>query len=431
MVQHNTNMEQELIALRREFHRYPESGWTEFRTTARIIEELEKLGLTVWYGEQIHKKEKMFGLPTPEVLERCARRAAEEGVRPELLKAMTGGFTGCVTVIEGTLPGPVTGIRVDIDCNDVEESADAERHRPVREWFASLHENCMHACGHDAHAAIGIGAAKLLVAEREHLHGKVILAFQPAEEGLRGAASLTEAGVFDTCDRFFGIHVGLMDTPVGTVAVSAQGFLASTKLDVTFHGVAAHAGMEPEKGRNALAAAAKASLEMLNIPAQFTELCRVNVGTLRAGTGRNVIPAKAELQIETRGETTPVNEAAKEAVQKICFAAAEQYGCTCEVAFAGTAGGATCDPTLAEEAAKILRGVEGVTEVLPTVKLRVGEDVTTIMNRVQSLGGRATEIVLGMPLPHPHHNGCFDADERLLSLGARCLAALARGTDSR
>jgi len=418
-------LNQELVALRREFHRYPESGWTEFRTTARIIEELEKLGLTVWYGQRIHRKEKMFGLPAPEVLERCVRRAAEEGVRPELLAAMDGGFTGCVTVIEGALSGSVTGIRVDIDCNDVEESKGAE-HIPVKEGFRSVHEGCMHACGHDAHAAIGIGAAKLLCANREQLHGKVILAFQPAEEGLRGAASMAETGVFDECDRFFGIHVGLMDTPTGTVAAGAKGFLASTKLDVTFHGIAAHAGMEPEKGRNALAAAAKASLEMLEIPARFTELCRVNVGALHAGTGRNVIPAKADLQIETRGETTAVNEAAEMAVRQACLAAAEAYGCTCEIRFAGAAGGGVCDASLTETAVQCLRGVDGVMQVLPTVQLRVGEDVTTIMDRVQQRGGIATEIVLGMPLPHPHHSSCFDVDERVMGLGARCLAALAQ-----
>ena len=427
MNQQNTKIEQELIALRREFHRYPESGWTEFRTTARIIEELEKLGLPVWYGQQIHKKEKMFGLPASEVLERCFCRAVEEGVRPELLEAMRGGFTGCVTVIEGALPGPVTGIRVDIDCNDVEESLE-EAHRPVREGFASVHENCMHACGHDAHAAIGIGVAKLLCENRDSLQGKVVLAFQPAEEGLRGAASLVEAGVFDSCNRLFSLHVGLMDTPVGTVAASAKGFLASTKLDVTFHGVAAHAGMDPEKGRNALAAAAKATLELLQIPERFTQLCRVNVGTLHAGTGRNVIPARAELQIETRGATTEVNEAAEAAVKQICAAASEQFGCTCEIHFAGSAGGGVCDAALAETAANCLKHVEGVTEVRPVVELRVGEDVTTIMRRVQNRGGQATELVLGMPLPYPHHNGRFDVDERLIGLGARCLAALALET---
>ena len=83
---------------------------------------------------------------------------------------------------------------------------------------------------------------------------------------------MAETGVFDECDRFFGIHVGLMDTPTGTVAAGAEGFLASTKLDVFFHGVAAHAGLSPEKGRNALAAAARAALEMLELPAQFSEL---------------------------------------------------------------------------------------------------------------------------------------------------------------
>ena len=144
-----------------------------------------------------------------------------------------------------------------------------------------------------------------------------------------------------------------------------------------------------------------------------------------------MIPAKATLQIETRGETTAVNEAAELAVRQVCLAAAEQYGCTCEIAFAGAAGGGDCDASLTEEAAKILRGVGGITDVLSTVHLRVGEDVTTIMRRVQSRGGRATEIVLGMPLPYPHHSSRFDVDERLLGFGARCLAALARGEDFR
>lgn len=412
-----------LTALRREFHRYPEPGWTEFRTTARIIEELERAGLSVRYGRNIHAPAHMPGLPDGETLERCLRRAAEEGARPDLLEEMRGGFTGCVAVIQGALPGPVTGIRVDIDCNEVEE-AEEEAHLPAREGFRSLHAGCMHACGHDLHAAIGVGAARLLQENRHRLRGRVILAFQSAEEGLRGAESLTQAGVFDECDRLFGLHVGLMDAPVGTVAASAAGFLASTKFDVTFHGVAAHAGMEPEKGRNALAAAARATLDLLEIPSRFAEVCRVNVGALRCEGGRNVIPAKAVLSAETRGETTAVNAAAREAALNCCQSAAQRWGCTCEAAFAGGAGSAVCDRPLAEQAQQILTRVPGVTRVIPEVQLCVGEDITTIMARVQKRGGMATELIFGMPLPFPHHSSRFDADERLLELGVSCLGAL-------
>ena len=417
-------MEQELITLRRDFHRYPESGWTEFRTTARIIEELNREGIPVTYGRGIHAEGKRHGLPKPEVLERCLQRAESEGAPGELLSAMAGGYTGCVARIEGALPGPTTGIRVDIDCCDMEESADTE-HLPVREGFRSVHEGCMHACGHDAHAAIGVGAAKLLWQARDRLRGTVILAFQPAEEGLRGAASMAEAGIFDTCDRFFGLHVGLMDAPAGTVAVSAEGFLASSKFDVTFHGLAAHAGQSPEKGRNALAAAAMATLDMLALPTRFSSRARLNVGTFHGGSGRNVIPAEAVLQVETRGDDTAENHGLEQAAYDACRAAAEQYGCTCDFALMGGAGTARCDESLAEEAARILRQVEGLGEVIPSVRLTVGEDVVTLMERVQQRGGRATELIFGMPLPYPHHSSRFDAEERLLALGARCLAALA------
>lgn len=413
-----------LVELRREFHRYPESGWTEFRTTARIIEELERLGLTVQYGPSIHVKEKMFGLPSPETLEACWLRAKAESGRPELIDAMRGGYTGCLTVIEGALPGPTVGIRVDIDCNDVQE-ADDPKHRPAAEGFASTHPNCMHACGHDSHAAIGLGTAKLLCAYRDQLRGKVILVFQPGEEGLRGAASLTAAGHFSQCDYFFGAHVGLKDLRVGTVAASGHGFLSSTKFDVTFHGVPAHAGAAPEMGKNAMAAAATAVLNMLAIPRHHDGSSRINVGTFRSGTGRNVIPAEAELTIETRGATGEINTYMENAAKRVCQAAADMYECTCETRFMGSAGNVECDKPLVERAMKILAGVDGVDEILPDVYFGGGEDVTTMMRDVQAHGGMVTEMVIGMPLIAPHHNNYFDIDERVMGIGARCFASLA------
>ena len=282
----------ELIALRREFHRYAEAGWTEFRTTLRIVQELQKQNIPVRFGREIHAPDSMYGLPAPEVLEACFLRALSETGRADLLLPMRGGFTGCVAEIQGALPGPVIGIRVDIDCCEVDEAAD-DAHLPFREGFASCHENCMHACGHDAHAAIGVGAAIRLWEAREQLHGTVRVIFQPAEEGLRGAASMTAAGVVDDCDILCGLHVGIRDLPVGTVAASCTNFLSSTKFDAIFHGVPAHAGIAPEQGRNAMAAGAKAVLDLLDIPNRHEGLCRVNVGTFTAGSGRNVIPARA------------------------------------------------------------------------------------------------------------------------------------------
>ena len=416
-------MNEKLIALRREFHRYPESGWTEFRTTVRIIEELERLELPVRYGKAIHAPEKMHGLPAPEVLERCYERALAETNRPDLLEEMHFGFTGCVTVIEGDLPGDTVGLRVDIDCNEVTESREAS-HVPVAEGFRSVHEGLMHACGHDAHITIGLGAAKLLCENRHRLRGRVVLAFQPAEEGLRGAASLAAAGVFDDCRKLYGIHVGLLNAPVGTVAASVTGVLASSKFDVAFHGKAAHAALSPELGRNALAAAAKATLDMLAIPPIPGCVSRINVGTLHGGSGRNVIPAEAVLQAETRASTTRDNEQLSAEAMRRCQAAAAHYGCTCEIMPMGGADDGVCDEALAARAAEVLQGVPGVTTVLPSTELSICEDITTLMAAVRARGGQATELIAAMPLTAPHHNDRFDVDERVIELGVRILGSL-------
>lgn len=414
----------DLIALRRDLHRHPESGWTEFRTTARIIEELEKLGLPVRFGKDIHVAEKMYGLPRPEVLNACYERAGQETLRHDLLAKMEGGYTGCVTEIVGALPGPTVGIRVDIDCNDVDE-ADAPEHAPSRQGFRSVHPNCMHACGHDAHAAIGIGVARILCAYRDQLPGKVILLFQPGEEGLRGAASMAAAGLVDECDYFFGAHIGMINWQVGGVCVGTHGFLPSTKMDVTFRGVPSHAGSSPEEGRNALAAAAAATVNMLAISRHHGGASRVNIGTFHAGTGRNVIPAQAELCLETRGATTEINEYMMEAVERVCKGAADMYGCTVESRFMGSAAGTVCDRPLVDKALGILSKLDAVTELKDDIDFNGGDDVTTLMRRVQQHGGQATEMIFGMPLVAPHHNGFFDIDEQVMIVGAQSFAALA------
>ncbi|MEG1774842.1 MAG: amidohydrolase, partial [Oscillospiraceae bacterium] len=231
-----------LILLRRDLHKYPECGWTEYRTTVKVIEALEALGMAPVFGPQIHTPAHRYGMPPPDMLTACEQRAIEETGRPDLIERMKGGFTGCVAEILGSRPGPTVAFRFDLDCNDAEE-ADDPQHRPAREGFRSTHPNLVHACGHDGHTAIGIGAAQILTQYRDQLAGRVIFVFQPAEEGLRGANSLTQAGIFRDVDYLFGGHIGLKLGRLGVIAASGHGFLASTKFDVNFQGKEAHAGV--------------------------------------------------------------------------------------------------------------------------------------------------------------------------------------------
>lgn len=415
---------QDLVAIRRDLHRYPESGWTEYRTTVKVIEQLKELGVKITFGKKIHTPEHMYGMPPAAYLEQCEERAIEESGREDLISEMRGGFTGCIAEIEGSQPGPTVAFRVDIDCNDVAESTDAE-HLPVKEGFSSTHANLMHACGHDGHAAIGIGAIRLILAYRAQIKGKIIFVFQPAEEGLRGANSISQSGVLDTVDYIIGAHLGLKLWPLGTVAAGTHGFLASTKFDVTFKGKASHAGASPEQGHNALAAAATATLNLLAIPRHSAGSSRINIGTLNGGTGRNVIPEQAEMTIETRGLTTDINEYMAEKAERVCRTSAEMYECEYESRFMGAAGSAVCDSELVEIVSNSISELTGVKEVKKDVDFGGGEDFTYMMSKVQSHGGKATEMIIGTPLKAPHHNGKFDFDEAALPLAAQIFAKIA------
>lgn len=234
----------EICETRRAIHRRPEEGWTEFETTYRVVSTLEKYGVfKIKAGRDVIDPEHVLGR-NPDLVEKAQKRALEHGV-PQAFLDRLGGYTGAVAEFDTGRPGPAVGFRFDMDCVLVTESKDA-LHVPAACGFASERDGFMHACGHDGHTATGLGLAHWIADHKDDLNGKIRLIFQPAEEGTRGASAMTAAGVADDLDWFFGAHVGC-DCAPGEVGVVEKGFLATTKIDISFTGRASHAGPTPKK----------------------------------------------------------------------------------------------------------------------------------------------------------------------------------------
>ncbi|HUT17737.1 MAG TPA: amidohydrolase [Anaerolineae bacterium] len=420
-------LEERLIAYRRDLHRHPELGWTEFRTASLIARRLAALGYEVAVGRQVVREADRMGVPSEETLEACWERARSEGGDAKYLQAVRGGFTGVVGELRNGR-GPVVALRFDIDALGVQEDGDPE-HRPAREGFVSIHDGVSHACGHDAHVAAGLGVAEVLQRLRPQIEGRVRLVFQPAEEGVRGARAMVGAGVMDGVDYLVGHHL-YSSWRLGEIAGGMGGYLATTKFDACLTGRPAHASGEPHKGRNALLAAATAVLNLYAISRHRQGATRINVGQLVAGTGRNVVPAEAQLMVETRGATTELNDYMFARAKQVLEAAAVMYDCELEITEMGAATGGSSDRALADRIESIARQVGGFTVREPE-ESGGSEDLTYMMARVQEQGGLATNVGIGADLGGwGHHTERFDIDERalrmavvLLSLAAVNLAA--------
>lgn len=415
-----------LTAYRRDFHRYPETGWLEMRTSAIIAQRLTELGYEVLTGKQVCREGTRMGLPDDAELRKHAEKVLDQGAPAAFLTDdMKAGYTGVVGILRcGT--GPVVGLRFDIDALGMMECPE-DTHRPTREGFASQNAGSMHACGHDGHAAIGLGVAEVLMQLKDTLHGTVKLLFQPGEEGARGAAAMVANGLLDDVDFFAGSHIAPDYGPDdGDVTPGTYGSLATTKYDVTFKGRASHAGGFPEQGKNALVAAAAAVMALQAIPRHSGGQSRVNVGTLHAGTGRNVIADTAHMQLEVRGETTEINAYMAEMAVNACNGAAMMQGCTCEMVKMGEAQGQQSDLAFIERIAALVR------HHLPDLKVSScenaqnwgSEDISIMMNRVQSRGGQATYMRAMTPMPSPQHTVQFDFDEAVLSKSVKIFCAI-------
>jgi aminobenzoyl-glutamate utilization protein A len=405
-----------LSALRRDLHRHPEPGWREFYTTARLVEELETRDLDELYvGPEVLGGDRRL-VPDDEELSAWRERALEAGARADVVDRLADG-TGLVAVCR-TGKGPTVGLRVDIDALPVRESDDPD-HLPATEGFRSENEGYMHACGHDAHAAVGVGVLDA-VADSE-FEGTLKVFFQPSEELVAGGEPMAAGGHLDDVDTLLALHVGL-DHPTGEVVAGVDEFLAITHFRAEFHGTPAHAGVNPEDGADASLAMATAVQNLHAVPRHSAGGTRVNTGMVGGGTATNVVPESAYVEGEVRGETTALLEHMEAHAERVVRSAAEMHGCDVDWQVKGWAPSARSDDAVRDVVADVAGGVAGVDSVVRSGSLGGSEDATVLMRHVQERGGTAAYVVVGTDHPGGHHTATFDVDEETVRIAVETLA---------
>jgi aminobenzoyl-glutamate utilization protein A len=407
--------DERLVALRRDLHRHPEPAWTEFWTTARLVDELDRVGVDdVLVGREALADERL-SVPDADELADWRDRARAAGADEDLLEAMDGGWTGCVAVLERG-EGPTVGLRVDIDGLPREEATEDD-HAPAREGFRS-ETGAMHACGHDAHASIGVGVLEAVT--KSDFAGTLKVLFQPAEEVIGGGKAMAESGHLDDVDYLYAVHVGL-DHPTGEVVAGLGDFLAVTQFYATFTGAPAHAGADPEEGRNAVQAMASAVSTLYGIPRHSDGASRINAGRVGGGTASNIVPEAAFIHGEARGATTDIRDYTFDRARMAMEGAALAHDCEVEVDVEGEAPSAESDEELVDLVHAAATDHPDVTEQTRRGPLGGSEDATFLMQHVQDRGGYATYVGIGTDHPGGHHTATFDVDEASIGIGVDVL----------
>lgn len=410
-------VQNQLVTWRRDFHKYAESKWREFRTAGKIAEHLDNLGIPVILGEDLMVRDMGFGVPDMEIRRKEMDRAITQGAKAEFVEKMDG-LPGVAGVIETGKPGPVTALRFDIDSMPFDESTDAD-HRPVKESFASVNKGCCHACGHDGHAAIGMAVAQWIVEHKEELCGVIKVIFQPAEEGGGGARGIVARGHLDDVQYFFGGHVGLTQLnglPVEShqLVAGEKDFLDNRRYNIRYTGVAAHPCGDPQKGRNALLAGSAAALGIHSIAPHGQGMLRVNVGILQCGISRNTIAPNAYMELEVRGDSDLVAEYGEQRMLQVVQSAAGLYDVKCDIELVGKTISAKSDDAAIDIVMECAKNVPWFAECWSEGSVGGTDDASDMMRRVQENGGIGTYIGLGATFPTSYHDPKFDFDEDVL-----------------
>jgi amidohydrolase len=387
----------QVVTWRRDFHQHPELGNRETRTATVIAEELRRLGYDVKTGV---------------------------------------AHTGVVAVLKGARPGPVVALRADMDALPVTEQVDLAFKSTAKATWNGQEVGVMHACGHDNHMAILLGAATIFAKLRDRLPGSIKLIFQPAEEGppageQGGAELMVKEGVLENpkVDAIFGLHVfpmtaGTIEYRPGPLMASGDGFTIRIKGKQT-HGAVPWGGIDP------IVVGAQIVMSLQTIVSRAINISDapavVTIGAFNGGNRFNIIPDTVELLGTVRAFNEDVRKDIHRRIRDIATKTAETAGATAEISYGIGYPATINDPALTERMVPTLRRVAGADQVKLSALTGTAEDFSFYLQKVPGMFFFLGVTPKGVdPKTAPtNHSPLFFADEAALPVGVRALTNLA------
>ncbi len=372
-------MRDEMVRLRRDFHAHPELGFKEKRTSGIIAGYLKGLGMEV-----------------------------REGIAK----------TGVTGLLKGASPGRTVMLRADMDALPIQEKSEAP--------YRSVNAGVMHACGHDGHMAILLGAAAVLSEQREHIQGQIKFVFQPAEERIGGARCMIEEGVLEDphVDAAFALHI-FSAIPTGTLCWSKGIMMAAMdSFTLRIKGKGGHSSM-PEEGVDAIRAGARVvtGLQSLNAcDASRPRSSLINIGTIRGGDANNVIAEEVELTGTVRTLDSHTRAGFPAAMVGVIRKIADEMKASFELDYEHGYPPLVNDPDMTGLLIEIAGSMPLVTDLIEMPPVMASEDMAFYLERVPGcfffLGAGSP----GKGLNKLLHTSDFDFDENAMTVGATILS---------
>jgi len=374
----------DMIAVRRELHRYPELGYREVKTAQLVCRQLDSLGIRYRSG------------------------VAGTGIVAEL----------------GRGSGKIVALRADMDALPIDEATGLS--------FSSEHSGVMHACGHDAHMAMLLGAARLL--RDESFPGTIRLLFQPSEEdnsgdpdGYSGAKRMLIEGALEGVDVALGLHQAPM-LPTGTISLRDGPVLAAADhFEIVIRGRSAHAGVNPEDGVDAIVIAAELIGHLQTIVSRRVspnDQAVVSVGVVSGGSNYNIVADRVTLAGTTRALSDRTYQRNIEHIQAICNSLAQMHGAEIEVTVVHKVPVTTNHPEVTARARQSAAGIFPAAGILAVPPMLGGEDFAYIAAEIPSCFGLLGTQKPDGPPSSLHHPQML-IDEAALPYGAAFLARTA------